>query len=447
MRKESIAILAVQESHLDETSLQEIHKAFGKRLTIRNSQLEENPRTSAGVAFVLNKELIKTDKIETFELIKGRAIAIKLTWVDNEETILINVYAPNRRSDHENFWEEMRREWETRDLRKPDFILGDFNVTEDTIDRILANYDNATAVRALRDFRLAMGVQDYWRHKYLKAREYTYRSVRNGKPIKSRLDRIYINKEKAVYTFDWAITPSPVPTDHWLVMLKYAPRGAPYIGKGRWTWPLRTLKEEKVIRWIVKEGLILQQKLEQIQLNPETRNSNMNPQTLWHDFKTVITKKMEKDAKKPHYKCLTKLKKLQNDRRETLERLDLNDNIESQWHEAILANEIEHLEKLINYNNRERIKAKISLHGERLGGTWSNMSKSKRPRDVIRRLKIPNTRPAKYETRSDKMAELAKNHHETLQNHIMSQKMDDKHVKAQVQKCHVPRKSPHGPIS
>ena len=31
--------------------------------------------------------------------------------------------------------------------------------------------------------------------------------------------------------------------------------------------------------------------------------------------------------------------------------------------------------------------------------------------------------------------------------HIMSQKMDDKHVKAQVQKCHVPRKSPHGPIS
>ena len=30
--------------------------------------------------------------------------------------------------------------------------------------------------------------------------------------------------------------------------------------------------------------------------------------------------------------------------------------------------------------------------------------------------------------------------------HIMSQKMDNKHVKAQVQKCHVPRKSPHEPI-
>ena len=36
---------------------------------------------------------------------------------------------------------------------------------------------------------------------------------------------------------------------------------------------------------------------------------------------------------------------------------------------------------------------------------------------------------------------------DTSMEHIMSQKMDDKHVKAQVQKCHVPRKSPHGPIS
>ena len=30
--------------------------------------------------------------------------------------------------------------------------------------------------------------------------------------------------------------------------------------------------------------------------------------------------------------------------------------------------------------------------------------------------------------------------------HIMSQKMDDIHVKAQVQKCHVPQQSPRGPI-
>ena len=416
MKKEGIAILAVQETHLDDASTQEIKKAFGKRLEIHNSQLEDNPRSSAGVALVLNKDLVQTNHVETFELIKGKAMGMKIKWTEDEDIVLINVYAPNKRSDHENFWEETRREWETRDLGKPDFILGDFNVTEDSIDRNPAKYDNATATRALRDFRLAMRVQDHWRHIYPKAREYTYRAIINGKPIKSRLDRIYVNREKATYTFDWAIAPCPVPTDHWLVTLKYAPKGAPYIGKGRWTWPLRTLKEEKVIKRIVKEGMKLQQEIEHLKQNPGTRNAEMNPQTLWHNFKKEITKTMEKDAKKPHYKCITKLKKLKKDRRETLGRPDIDENVEAQWHEAILANEMSHLEKLISYNNRERVKAKISLHGEKLGGTWSNMSKSKRPRDVIRRLRIPNTHPTKYETRSDRMAELAKEHHKNLQN-------------------------------
>lgn len=59
--------------------------------------------------------------------------------------------------------------------------------------------------------------------------------------IKSRLDRIYVAKNKAKYTFDWKIAPSAILTDHWLVTVKYAPQNAPYIGKGRWTWPLQPL--------------------------------------------------------------------------------------------------------------------------------------------------------------------------------------------------------------
>ena len=415
MKKERIAILAVQETHLDEPSMQEIHRAFGKRMEIHNSQPENNPRMSAGVAFVLNKELIRTDKVKTYELIKGRVIAMKLTWLNDEEATLINVYAPNRRGDHEDFWKDTLRKWEERHQGRPDFVLGDFNVTEEMIDRNPAKQDNTSATKAIREFRLAMGICDQWRHMYPKAREYTYRTIINGKPIKSRLDRIYVNKEKAPYTFDWSITPSSIPTDHWLVTLKYAPKGAPYIGKGRWTWPLRTLKEERVIKGIVKDGMKLQQDLDNLRRSPETRNQNMNPQTLWSNFKRELVRKMKENEKKPHYRCLTKLKNLKEDRKITLEQQDIDENEEAQWHEAILANEIEHLEKLISYNNRECIKAKISLHGEKLGGTWSNMSKSKRPRDIIRWLRIPNTMPTKYETRSDRMAELAKDHHMDLQ--------------------------------
>lgn len=174
MRNEKIAILAVQETHLDDQSTQTINQTWGKRLTVINSQLEENPRTTAGVAFVLNKDLIDIKKTETFELIRGKAMAIKLTWKNDEESVLINVYAPNRRGDHKGFWEKIDEERKNKRIRKPDFVLGDFNVTEEPIDRIPPRHDSQGAITALREFRLNMGIRDQWQHAFPKAREYTY---------------------------------------------------------------------------------------------------------------------------------------------------------------------------------------------------------------------------------------------------------------------------------
>ena len=62
----------------------------------------------------------------------------------------------------------------------------------------------------------------------------------------------------------------------------------------------------------------LQQKLDEERMNPKTRDNNNNPQILWHNFKSEIKKKMENEEKKPHYKCLKKLRDLTKDRKETL---------------------------------------------------------------------------------------------------------------------------------
>lgn len=78
MKKEKIAVLAVQETHLDNASTEAIHKSWGKRLVVINSQLDTNLEASAGVAFVLNKELIDTKTVEKYELIKGRALATQM---------------------------------------------------------------------------------------------------------------------------------------------------------------------------------------------------------------------------------------------------------------------------------------------------------------------------------------------------------------------------------
>ena len=47
---------------------------------------------------------------------------------------------------------------------------------------------------------------------------------------------------------------------------------------------------------------------------------------------------------------------------------------------------------------------------------WSALGKEKRPRNPIHRLKIPNSNPPQYERHSRKMAELARDHHDALQN-------------------------------
>lgn len=149
MKRERIAILALQETHLDEQALSTVNRLFGKRLTIHNSPDETNPRLTAGVAFALNKDLLNTQNLEITELVKGRALALKTCWNNQEETLLINVYAPNRKIEHKPFWEALKSARQRKHLRRPDFVLGDFNVTEDAIDRSPPKNDSARATDAL----------------------------------------------------------------------------------------------------------------------------------------------------------------------------------------------------------------------------------------------------------------------------------------------------------
>ena len=414
LKKDKIAILALQETHLDDIATQSIQDLFGKRMIILNSQLERNPRASAGVAFVLNKDLIEIKETKMKELIKGKALALTVKWND-QETTLINVYAPNKRQDHKDFWERIELERQHTQTRKPDFVLGDFNVTEDTIDRMPPKADNFKATTALREFRLKLELQDQWRHEYPKSREYTYQATKNERTIKSRLDRIYVARNKTKSTFDWKIAPSTVKTDHWLVTVKYAPKNAPYIGSGRWTMPVKATENAKILEKIIERGKILQDEMRELKNNPNRRSSERNHQTLWKSFKTENMRWIKQVTKNTHHKRATKIRKLQEDRKKLLTNPNFEMDQNMQWNEALLANEIEYLEKKNSKENWETTKAKLILHGEKLGGIWTAMSKSRKPRDHLQKLKIPNTTPQEYESRSKGMVDLAKRYHEGIQ--------------------------------
>jgi exonuclease III len=414
MRSNRIAILAIQETHLDDSRAESIRTCFGNCFELLYSSDPERPRSKAGVAFLINKALIPTNITKLHTLVPGRAITIKLKWHDTNNLTLTNIYAPIRKDRQPNFWAQVETTRRVKHLPRPDFLLGDFNIVEDAIDRAPAKHDDRVATDTLRDIRLSWEIQDQWRHTHPTENLYTYRYQKNGEMRLSRLDRIYSARKHAREIFDWRAGPPETPTDHWLISLKYAPKDAPLIGSGRWTWHLPALEEKHLIEVIIKKGKELEEKLDQLERAPADRETT-NPQTLWDSFKTDLKTIAKKESDKSKHKAAQKIKNLESDRKETTQDPTFEQDADARAQEAYLANEIKHLMRKDAQGKREDMKANLVFQGEKLGGIWSAIAKGKKPRDLIRRLKIPNSEPPQYERSTTRMADLARNYHEHLQ--------------------------------
>jgi endonuclease/exonuclease/phosphatase family metal-dependent hydrolase len=86
------------------------------------------------------------------------------------------------------FLGKIDEKWQENNLPHPDFMLGDFNLTEDPLDRAPAKLDNENAISALRELRQKLNLQDTWRETHPTERVFTFYSNTNSH---SRLDRIY----------------------------------------------------------------------------------------------------------------------------------------------------------------------------------------------------------------------------------------------------------------
>jgi Reverse transcriptase (RNA-dependent DNA polymerase) len=90
------------------------------------------------------------------------------------------------------------------------------------------------------------------------------------------------------------------------------------------------------------------------------------------------------------------------------------DTIESRCSLGILEEKIAQLENQRYKKARTATAAHDRLEGETISKYWSKVNKSQSPRDVIYALEKPGTNPVEYVTRSDKMAEVARNYHHGL---------------------------------
>jgi ribonuclease HI len=414
IRTNKIAILALQETHLDEERAGDIHRCFHKSFDLHYSPDPDNPRTSAGVAFIVNKALIAPHQITVRALIPGRATVLTLTRPDNNKTSIINIYAPVERPKQPEFWEQLERRKSRARIPHPDFMMGDFNVTEDLIDRSPPHVDDRAAREALRTIKHAWGIQDHWRHAYPNDRVFTYRAPRGDGWIHSRLDRVYAARKHAPTLFEWKAGPTAIPTDHWIVSVKFATKDAPDIGKGRWTWPPQSLTDAELIKNIIKRGMAIQEKLDKLDRN-ETNRDETNPQRLWEEFKIDIRKLAKDHTKKTCHKATSMVKNLEKDIKAISANPDFDNDDRLRTEEAYLESKLAHMLKVLAKNQKADTKAALATHGEKLGGIWTAINKEKKPRDLIRRLKIPGSNPPQYERKSPRMADLAKNYHDNLQ--------------------------------
>ena len=248
--------------------------------------------------------------------------------------------------------------------------------------------------------------------------------------------------------FGWQAKPSVVPSDHWMISVKFAPKDAPLIENGRWTWYLPSINEKPLIDKIILQEIDLQRKLDNLETGVTTRN-DMNPQTLWENFKMSLQRTAKNYADKSRYKLVSKLKCLENDRKELTEDPNFNTDGNLRARESFIEHEIKHLQNTEAKISHENLRAAITHHGEKIGGIWSAINKEKKPRNLIRHLQSPGTN--QYERSSVRMAELARNYHKNLQNIDPPQpdrERRSEHIQATLeaiptaQKLNEPRNSP-----
>lgn len=135
---------------------------------------------------------------------------------------------------------------------------------------------------------------------------------------------------------------------------------------------------------------------------------------MWENYINTIRKIAQKASRDSRFKIRSKLNKLKKDQEELTNNLNFDFNEKLRTSENFIAHEIKHLQCTEACNSQEELHATIAHHGEKIGGIWSTINREKKPRDLIRCLKIPET-TCQYKRSSVRMAELAKKYHDDLQ--------------------------------
>ncbi|KAI0656999.1 Endonuclease/exonuclease/phosphatase [Cubamyces menziesii] len=368
MKEKRIAILAVQEAHLNEERTQALNGLFGKHLFVVHSADPSNETGARGVAFVLNKRIIKKPEYTVKEIIPGRVLLLDLAWMTERRLRLVNTYAPNTAHENAMLWKSL----EDAELHGIDMLLGDFNIVEDSLDRLPPRTDKEEATEALQSLKRKWRLSDGWRQTHANQIAFTYQHT-NG-TTQSRLDRIYATTRIRRDADNWDLEEPGVETDHKLVYVEIADRDAPYVGKGRWVMPQHLLRDEEMMERMKELAKEMAEEIDSI----TDRTPNRNPQIVYQAFKKKLVQAARERAKIKIPRIQKRLEKLRSDRDGVLARIRQCASTEGtepnhdelQRSAGILQDRITRLEQRRFETARKTTSMKCKINSETLTKQW-----------------------------------------------------------------------------
>jgi len=171
-----IGALAIQETHLTQSRIDNLHSQFPDRIHIINSPDPENPSGKGGVAIILNKQLTRWREVKSTTVIEGHALLLELPWRETSRLHILAVYAPNNPSNNRDFWNDIQEKWLNDNLPQVDIMLGDFNIVEERLDRLpITTSDSHQAKTSLQSIKALFSLTDGWRQLYPNEINFTYK--------------------------------------------------------------------------------------------------------------------------------------------------------------------------------------------------------------------------------------------------------------------------------
>ncbi|OJT08742.1 Transposon TX1 uncharacterized 149 kDa protein [Trametes pubescens] len=410
VRDRKIAILALQEAHLDDRRADLLNKVFERNMEVLHSPDPANSTGARGVAFAINKRVLKEYKPILRIIIPGRAILLTIQWSVDRTLKILNVYAPNDMPANAAFWQTLKE----TNMGRVDIMMGDCNVVEESTDRIPQREDPEAPRTALQALCEKLLLQDGWRSSHPLERGFTY--LQESTASQSRLDRIYVRRPMAKDCSDWKIVEPGIPTDHLLVSVAVENYKAPFIGKGRWVMQPHLLEDKEMRKTMLQLGKDLISKIEG--MRARTREDNL--QRAYADFKKELVSAARTRAKQKIPKIQMEMDRLRKDldaivnpaaRRET-ESLDAEDKVSQA---AILQDRLSKLERKRFGWKRKEVAARHWAQSETMTKYWMKGNTSPDVTEVMYTMLQPGSTPPVYTNHSKTMAAIAMNFYDGLQ--------------------------------